>query len=288
VLLTPPDEGPRVKGQRIRLQDIIDGEYAPKKLNGSWIGRKFPSSSTALLRRSIHNLLKYFFVATSPQTSPSYWLLLAAFGLPCGRADGAADEFLYQNHWGEISLLSMNNLSERVLMSNTTMKTLAPVKFSISADRRYLLLAQNVRKLFRHSQLAQYTIYDIATSETIQLAVKAEDDEWPFLLHAEFTPKGQAIVLVYKYDIYYKPSARAPQTYRLTKNAIPGIVYNGVPDWLYEEEILQTNKAIWLSADGHLMLYTTFNDTLVQEQQFAWYGTPSGDINLYPEIRSLR
>ncbi|XP_035782023.1 venom dipeptidyl peptidase 4-like isoform X3 [Anopheles albimanus] len=237
VLLTPPDEGPRVKGQRIRLQDIIDGEYAPKKLNGSWIG---------------------------------------------------PDEFLYQNHWGEISLLSMNNLSERVLMSNTTMKTLAPVKFSISADRRYLLLAQNVRKLFRHSQLAQYTIYDIATSETIQLAVKAEDDEWPFLLHAEFTPKGQAIVLVYKYDIYYKPSARAPQTYRLTKNAIPGIVYNGVPDWLYEEEILQTNKAIWLSADGHLMLYTTFNDTLVQEQQFAWYGTPSGDINLYPEIRSLR
>ncbi|XP_058063063.1 venom dipeptidyl peptidase 4 [Anopheles bellator] len=237
VLLTPPDEGPRVKGQRIRLQDIIDGEYAPKKLNGSWIG---------------------------------------------------ADEFLYQNHWGEISLLSMNNLSERVLMSNTTVKTLAPVKFSISADRRYILLAQNMRKLFRHSYLAQYTIYDISTSETIQLAVKAEDDEWPWLLHAEFTPKGQAIVLVYKYDIYYKPSARAPQTYRLTKNAVPGIVYNGVPDWLYEEEILHANKAIWLSTDGHLMLYTTFNDSLVQEQQFAWYGTSSGDINLYPEIRSLR
>uniref|UniRef100_A0AAG5DCG6 Venom dipeptidyl peptidase 4 n=1 Tax=Anopheles atroparvus TaxID=41427 RepID=A0AAG5DCG6_ANOAO len=237
VLLTPPDEGPRVKGQRIRLQDIIDGEYAPKKLNGSWIG---------------------------------------------------PDEFLYQNHWGEISLLSMNNLSERVLMSNTTLKTLAPVKFSISADRRYLLLAQNEKRLFRHSYLAQYTVYDITTSETIQLAVRAEEDEWPFLLHAEFTPKGQAIVLVYKYDIYYKPSARAPQTYRLTKNAIPGIVHNGVPDWLYEEEILHSNKAIWLSTDGHLMLYTTFNDTLVQEQQFAWYGTPTGDINLYPEIRSLR
>uniref|UniRef100_A0A8W7P9I1 Dipeptidylpeptidase IV N-terminal domain-containing protein n=1 Tax=Anopheles coluzzii TaxID=1518534 RepID=A0A8W7P9I1_ANOCL len=75
-----------------------------------------------------------------------------------------ADEFLYQNHWGEISLLNMNNLSERVLMSNTTMKTLAPVKFSISADRRYLLLAQNVQKLFRHSFLAQYTVYDITTS----------------------------------------------------------------------------------------------------------------------------
>ncbi|XP_052898293.1 venom dipeptidyl peptidase 4 [Anopheles moucheti] len=237
VLLTPPDEGPRVKGQRIRLQDIIDGEYAPKKLNGSWIG---------------------------------------------------PDEFLYQNHWGEISLLNMNNLSERVLMSNTTMKTLAPVKFSISADQRYLLLAQNVNKLFRHSFLAQYTVYDITTSETIPLTLTANSEEWPFLLHAEFTPKGQAIVLVFNYDIYYRPSARTGQAHRLTRNAIPGIVYNGVPDWLYEEEILHTNKAIWLSTDGHLMLYTTFNDTLVQEQQFAWYGTANGDINLYPQIRSLR
>lgn len=41
--------------------------------------------------------------------------------------------------------------------------TLSPYKFSISADRKYLLLAQNVQKLFRHSYLAQYTIYDITT-----------------------------------------------------------------------------------------------------------------------------
>lgn len=72
------------------------------------------------------------------------------------------------------------------------------------------------------------------SSETIQLTLKADDDEWPFLLHAEFTPRGQSIVLVHTYDIYYKPSARATQTYRLTKTAIPGIIYNGVPDWLYE------------------------------------------------------
>ncbi|XP_055634110.1 inactive dipeptidyl peptidase 10 isoform X2 [Toxorhynchites rutilus septentrionalis] len=170
----------------------------------------------------------------------------------------------------------------------TSVKTLAPAKFSISADRKFLLLAQNVKKLFRHSFLAQYSVYDITTSETIQLTTKAEDDEWPFLLHAEFTPKGQSIVLVYTYDIYYKPTARATQSYRLTKTAIPGVIYNGVPDWLYEEEILQSNKAIWLSNDGHLMLYTTFNDSLVQEQQFSWYGMAEGDITLYPEIRSLR
>lgn len=31
-----------------------------------------------------------------------------------------AEEFLYQNQWGGISLLNAINLSERVLMSNTT------------------------------------------------------------------------------------------------------------------------------------------------------------------------
>lgn len=37
-LLTPPDEGPRVKGQRIKLQDIIEGMYNPlNSNNGCWI-----------------------------------------------------------------------------------------------------------------------------------------------------------------------------------------------------------------------------------------------------------
>lgn len=99
----------------------------------------------------------------------------------------SVDEFLYQNQWGGISLLNTVNLSEKVLMSNTTFVsilkrfwivklfywffffifmlqlTFSPYKFSISADRKYLLLAQNVQKLFRHSYLAQYTIYDITT-----------------------------------------------------------------------------------------------------------------------------
>lgn len=114
-----------------------------------------------------------------------------------------AEEFLYQNQWGGISLLNAINLSERVLMSNTTFvsitlafpingninfmqslfptrfhfscknvfhvvqfhfqKTLAPVRFSLSADKKYLLLALNVQKLFRHSQIAQYSVYDIQT-----------------------------------------------------------------------------------------------------------------------------
>lgn len=42
--------------------------------------------------------------------------------------------------------------------------------------------------------------------------------------------------MVYNYDIYYKTGPKSAQSYRITKNAVPGIIYNGVPDWLYEGE----------------------------------------------------
>jgi hypothetical protein len=60
------------------------------------------------------------------------------------------------------------------------------------------------------------------------------EEEWPFLLHAQFTPRGHSIVMVYKYDIYFKTGPKAAQSYRITKTGQPGIIYNGVPDWLYE------------------------------------------------------
>ncbi|XP_033237033.1 uncharacterized protein Dpp10 isoform X3 [Drosophila pseudoobscura] len=232
------------------------------------------------------------------------------------------EEFLYQDHLGRICLLNAANRSEHVLMSNVTFKTLAPFTFTISADKRYLLLAQNVVKLFRHSYLAQYTLYDIQTSESIKLRHSPHQDEWPYLHYARFSPRGNGLVWVQSYDIYYRKEARGTTAHRITHDAVPGVVYNGIPDWLYEEEILHANNAIWLSDTGQLMLYATFNDTHVQEQHFAWYGTtgPSGGAasaaaaagggaagtpggsggssssgggsnpyaNLYPEIRSLR
>lgn len=57
---------------------------------------------------------------------------------------------------------------------------------------------------------------------------------WPFLHYAQFTPKGHSLVMVYNYDIYYRLGPRTYQSYRVTDDAIPGIIYNGIPDWLYE------------------------------------------------------
>jgi len=47
VLLTPPDEGPRVKGRRLELQDIFSLDFQPYRLNGTWISGKAASRDFA-------------------------------------------------------------------------------------------------------------------------------------------------------------------------------------------------------------------------------------------------
>ncbi|XP_073962870.1 venom dipeptidyl peptidase 4-like [Choristoneura fumiferana] len=60
---------------------------------------------------------------------------------------------------------------------------------------------------------------------------------------------------------------------------------------MQREEILKTRTALWMSADGHMVLYATFNDTLVLEQRYPWYGAAldtDDPAKTYPEIRSVR
>lgn len=71
-------------------------------------------------------------------------------------------------------------------------------------------------------------------SESIPLSPIVDDMEWPFLHYAQFTPKGHSLIMVYNYDIYYRLGPRSYQSYRVTDDAIAGVIYNGIPDWLYE------------------------------------------------------
>ena len=50
---------------------------------------------------------------------------------------------------------------------------------------------------------------------------------------------------------------------RLTQDGEVDAIYNGIPDWVYEEEVLGTNTAMHTSPDGQLMLYAQFNDSQV-------------------------
>lgn len=191
----------------------------------------------------------------------------------------------YGDYYGGISLMDVSdpNSTARILMPKEIVGSLNPAKFFLSPDHKYLLLAKNVKELFRYSYWAQYTIYDVNTHDTIPLTPYPEKDPHPYLMMAKWTPRGHGIVMIQDYDIYYKTGPLSNMAYRVTNTAVPGILSNGLPDWLYEEEILHSAEAVWLSKDGHMMLYASFNDSLVKEVHSVKYLD-----NQYPTMRHLR
>lgn len=49
-----------------------------------------------------------------------------------------------------------------------------------------------------------------------------------------WAPRGNGLVMVQDYDVYYRASPTSHMGYRITRTAVPGVVSHGVPDWLYE------------------------------------------------------
>ena len=69
----------------------------------------------------------------------------------------------------------------------------------------------------------------------------------------------------------------------------PEVIYNAIPDWVYEEEILATNKAMYYSSDGKYVAYARFDDSDVEEFFWQTYGDPSKPLeNRYPEEVRLK
>lgn len=56
--------------------------------------------------------------------------------------------------------------------------------------------------------------------------------------------------------------------------------------FFFTEEILHSAHALWMSKDSRLLMYASFNDTLVKEMRSSWYGDENE--RLYPGVRILR
>ena len=60
------------------------------------------------------------------------------------------------------------------------------------------------------------------------------DHEQSTIQLVKWAPQGQAFAMVHDGDIYYKSSPKDATVHRLTNSGEPGVVFNGIPDWLYE------------------------------------------------------
>ncbi|XP_076313109.1 prolyl endopeptidase FAP-like isoform X1 [Tachypleus tridentatus] len=229
-LLTPGDDSPHIKKERLNLAEVLNGSFAPRRFNGTWISEK---------------------------------------------------EFIFRSLDGALLLFNAENLNSSFLMSNTTFSQYNIKKYSLSPDRKYVLLAFDIQKIYRHSYRAKYKIFDLVN----EMALPLENDEE--LQYASWGPVLNQLVFVKKNDIYYLSSMGA-KSIQLTKTGKDGEIFNGIPDWVYEEEILSTNNAVWWSEDGKKLCYATFDDSSVKEMKYPFYGNYDDEDNLYPKIMNLR
>lgn len=84
-------------------------------------------------------------------------------------------EYAYRNPEGGLALLSVVSGQSRTIVPASVMSGSARVfRFWVSADLKFVLLAMRPQKLFRHSFIAIYDIYNIATGERTKLQPSKE------------------------------------------------------------------------------------------------------------------
>ncbi|EON69005.1 dipeptidyl peptidase 4 [Coniosporium apollinis CBS 100218] len=146
----------------------------------------------------------------------------------------------------------------------------------IAPDLTRVLFATNYTKQYRHSYFADYVILDRASGTLDPLV----DNQVGDIQYAEWSPVNNEIAFVRGNDLYIRHNDSTIT--QITYDGGPD-VFNGVPDWVYEEEIFGTNSALWFSPDGEYLAFLSFNETGVPTFTVPYFmGEPGHGQSIAP------
>ncbi|XP_023327805.1 dipeptidyl aminopeptidase-like protein 6 [Eurytemora carolleeae] len=93
---------------------------------------------------------------------------------------------------------------------------------------------------------------------------------------------NSSLIIVKNNDLYYQPSVESSTVHRITSTGVEGVLFNGVPDWIYEEELLNSGSASWVSPGGTFLAFCTFNDTRVRTHHINSFYSMDQSTVRYP------
>uniref|UniRef100_A0A8C9WG65 Dipeptidyl peptidase like 10 n=1 Tax=Scleropages formosus TaxID=113540 RepID=A0A8C9WG65_SCLFO len=194
-----------------------------------------------------------------------------------------SSEVVYRNHDGHVIKFNVATNETDILLKNNTFISFKVAKYSISPDLRYVLFAYDVKQVYRYSVTASYIIYNIHTREVWELNPPEVPNS--VLQHAAWGVQGQQLMYIFENNIYYQSDVRSTSL-RLTSSGKEGDIYNGIADWLYEEEILKSHVTHWWSPDGERLAFLMINNTMVPNMalpRFTGAMYPKGKQYPYPK-----
>lgn len=146
----------------------------------------------------------------------------------------------------------------------------------ISHDHRYLLLGHDFKRTGSYTILGRFTVYDTKLHTFTPLRLNQQQIEIDMHQYANWIPDHSLILLINRNNIYLLTPLGVIQ-HILTENGKDEIIYNGIPDILYEEHIWNIDNGIWLKSyiGGWMMIYSTIDNTQVEQVPYIIYGKSS-------------
>lgn len=166
----------------------------------------------------------------------------------------------------------------------------------MSENHRYRIGYKNKEQLFRHSYYADYYLIDTKKNDTILMSDSPVRD-------AVMSPNGKYVVYakadnnLYIYKVDFK--TEVPLTLSRDEVALMDVevktntqIYNGVADWLYEEEFGITGLFAF-SPDSKYLAFVRLNEREVPTFEWQTYlesenRRVNSEKGLYPTLHSLR
>ena len=177
----------------------------------------------------------------------------------------------------------MQNYNAKTMSTLEMDSVLASKENSQTANNRYRLEYENEQKLFRHSFFADYYLVDTQKGNA-----RTRVSDAP-IRDAKMSPNGKYVVYakadnnLYIYKVDFKTEV-AITTDTNTE------IFNGISDWLYEEEF-GTTGLFAFSPDNKQVAFVRLNETEVPT--FSWqtylHNEAEGATTpMYPQLHSLR
>ncbi|CAK9292247.1 unnamed protein product, partial [Gordionus sp. m RMFG-2023] len=194
------------------------------------------------------------------------------------------NQFAYHDQNLGIQVFNTSNRIYKTVVNNQFLKSSNINGFDFSMDLKYILLEYDKKSIFRFSYSAKYLIYDVEDGQVNALGPQYPSQDIDVNLRCIiWSPEGHALVFVYENNIYYLPDVMTTPI-KITNSDPNDLIYNGVPDWIYEEEILMSPCAIYWSINSALFAYVQINFSSVPKQPIIEYGSKE---RIYPLVKSV-